>query len=118
MKTVQQFLIMVELGRIHPLLMNTMVLAYLVCASTRIFSLSPSFFVSVPELAIISFIEIKKRITTVFFKVNLYVNNNMGYMFRLTSSHLQALKMKIQTDKCLLCCGTPYAYRVKSMHYT
>jgi len=60
---------MVELGRIHPLLMHTMVLAYLVCTATRIFSLSSSFFVPVPELAVISFIEIKERITTVFYKV-------------------------------------------------
>jgi len=42
----------------------------------------------------------------------------MGYMFQLTSSHLQALKMLIQTYKRLLHCGIPNAYRVKIMHYT
>jgi hypothetical protein len=36
--------------------MRTMVLAYLVCTATGIFSLSSPFFVSVPELAVISFI--------------------------------------------------------------
>jgi len=34
-------------------------------------------------------------------------------MFRLISSHLQALKMKIQTYKRLLNCGIPNAYRQK-----
>jgi len=33
----------------------------------------------------------------------------MGYMFRLTSSHLQALKIQIQTYKRLLRCGIPNA---------
>jgi len=47
---------MVEPGKIHPLLMHTMVLGYLVCTATRIFSLSSSFFVSVPELTVINFI--------------------------------------------------------------
>lgn len=47
---------MVEPGRIHPLLMNAVVLAYLVCTATRIFSLFSSLFASVPELAVISFI--------------------------------------------------------------
>jgi hypothetical protein len=28
-----------------------------------------------------------------FIKFLKYINNNMGYMFRLTSSHLQTLKM-------------------------
>jgi hypothetical protein len=60
---------MVEPGIIQPLLMHTIVLVYLVFTATRISSLSSSFFVSVPELAVISFIERKERITTVFYKV-------------------------------------------------
>jgi len=76
---------MVEPGIIQPLLMHTVVLAYLVCTATRISSLSSSFFVSFPELAVISFIERKERITTVkqqyFIKFLKYINNNMGYMF-------------------------------------
>ena len=36
--------------------MHTMVLASLLCTATRIFSLSSSFFVSVPKLAFTSFI--------------------------------------------------------------
>ena len=42
----------------------------------------------------------------------------MGYMFRLTSSHLQALKVVIQTYKRLLHCGFPNAYGIKSKKKT
>jgi len=41
----------------------------------------------------------------------------MGYMFRLLSSHLQALKMYIHPYKCLLNCGIPNAYRIRCILY-
>ena len=56
--------------------------------------------------------------TQQYFILFYYIIALWATCFDSYSSHLQALKIKIQTYKCLLHCGIPDAYRIKGKHYT